>query len=53
MTSSAFGTVPGSTVQCGSLEAVAHTPNWNSWGVAAKLLAWSGLNPSCPVDGYT
>ena len=49
MTSIALGTVPGSTVQWGSAEAVAHTPNWNSWGVGVKPLAWSGLKPSWPV----
>ena len=42
--------MPGSTVQCGSELALAQTPNWNGWGVGAKLLAWSGLNPSWPVS---
>src|SRR6266508_3092376 len=46
----AFGTVAGSTVQCGSFEAVAQTPNANSCAVAAKPRAWSGLKPSCPVS---
>src|SRR4029450_8143750 len=48
MTSIALGTVPGSTVQWGSVEAVAQTPNWNSWRVGANPLAWSGLKPSWP-----
>jgi hypothetical protein len=36
-------------VQCGSLLAVAQTPNWNSCGVGAKPRARSPLNPSWPV----
>ena len=49
ITSSAFGTVAGSTVQSGSVLAVAQTPNWNCCGVDWKPRAWSGLKPSCPV----
>ena len=49
ITSIAFGTVPGSTVQCGSALAVAQTPNWKSCGVGWKPRAWSALKPSWPV----
>ena len=40
----------GSTVQCGSLLAVAQTPNWKSCGTVWNPRAWSELNPSCPVS---
>ena len=46
----AFGTAPGSNVQCGSLLAVAQTPNWKSCGVGWNPRAWSELNPSWPVS---
>ena len=49
-TSIAFGTVAGSTVQCGSALAAAHTPNWKGCGVGVKPRAWSGLKPSWPVS---
>ena len=51
ITSIAFGTVFGSTVQCGSVLAVAQTPNWNVLRrrrEAAGLVA--ALNPSWPVS---
>ncbi len=44
------GTVPGSNVQCGSVLAVAQTPNWKSCGVGWKPRAWSELKPSWPVS---
>jgi hypothetical protein len=53
ITSTAFGTRPGSKVQCGSELAVAQTPNWNSCGVGAKPRALSGLKPSWPVRTTT
>ena len=46
----AFGTVLGLTPQCGSLLAVAQTPNWKSCGVGWKPRAWSELKPSWPVS---
>ena len=49
-TSIALGTVDGSTVQCGSPLATAHTPKLNGWGVLANPRAWSALKPSCPVS---
>src|SRR5829696_6435763 len=49
MTSIALGTVPGSTVQWGSGEAVVDVPFKKSCGVGANPLAWSGLKPSWPV----
>ncbi len=42
----------GSTVQIGLPAATAadvQTPNWKSCAGWVKPLAWSGLNPSCPV----
>src|SRR5215468_1638922 len=36
ITSTAFGTVPGSTWQIEAVPPGAHTPNWNGCGVAAK-----------------
>ena len=48
--SSAFGTLLGSTVQCGSALAVTQTPNVNGPGVAVKPRAWSPEKPSCPVS---
>src|SRR5471032_495646 len=50
ITSTAFGTVPGSTVQCGSELATAQTPNWKSCGVDWNPRAWSQLKPSWPVS---
>src|SRR4029453_8303440 len=52
ITSTAFGTVLGSTVQIGELSPGAQTPNVNSSGVAAKprALSWSSLKPSWPVS---
>src|SRR4029077_7588890 len=50
ITSTAFGTVPGSTEQIGAVPGGPHTPNRKGWAVGAKPRAWSGLNPSCPVS---
>src|SRR5215475_15300082 len=50
ITSTAFGTVLGSTWQIASVPPGAQTPNWNGWAVGAKPRAWSALNPSCPVS---
>ena len=50
ITSMAFGTVSGSTVQIGAVPPGAHTPNVKPPGVAVKLRAWSVPNPSCPVS---
>src|SRR5215469_10617526 len=50
MTSMAFGTEPGSTLQIGAGLPAAQTPNANAWGVAENARAWSWLNPSWPVS---
>src|SRR5215510_7861419 len=50
ITSTAFGTVFGSTEQIGAVPPGAHTPNRNACGAGAKPRAWSELNPSCPVS---
>src|SRR5260370_23269367 len=50
ITSTAFGTVPGSTEQIGAVPLGTQTPNRNGCGVGANPRAWSGLNPSCPVS---
>src|SRR5258708_863858 len=50
ITSTAFGTVPGSTKQIGAVPPGAQTPNRNDCGVGANPRAWSPLNPSCPVS---
>src|SRR5690349_21756781 len=50
ITSTAFGTVPGSVEQIGEVPPGAQTPNRNGWAVAANPRAWSPLNPSCPVS---
>ena len=49
-TSTAFGTLPGSTAQIGLLPPGAQTPNEKSPGVGVNPRAWSGENPSCPVS---
>ena len=50
ITSTAFGTVAGSTEQTGAVPPGAHTPKLKSPGVAVKARAWSVLNPSWPVS---
>src|SRR4029077_12647830 len=50
ITSTAFGTVPGSTEQIGAVPGGPHTPNRKGGAVGANPRAWSGLNPSCPVS---
>src|SRR5215469_3580322 len=50
MTSTAFGTEPGSNPQIGAVPLGAQTPNRNACGVGANPRAWSALNPSCPVS---
>ncbi len=49
-TSTAFGTLPGSTAQIGLFPPGAQTPNEKSPGVGVNPRAWSGENPSCPVS---
>ena len=49
-TSSAFGTVLGAAVQCGSALAEAHTPKSNPPGVGRKPRAWSDEKPFWPVS---
>src|SRR5690348_11475334 len=49
-TSTAFGTVPGSTAQIALPPPGAQTPKANGAAVAANARAWSGLNPSWPVS---
>ena len=44
-----LGTVPGSTVQCGSTFAWRRRRTGTAVASAAKPRAWSGLNPSWPV----
>ena len=50
LTSTAFGTVVGSTLQIGAIPPLAQTPKLNDPGVAVNPRAWSELNPSCPVS---
>src|SRR5215470_2024552 len=50
ITSTAFGTVPGSVEQIAAVSSGAQTPNWNACGVGANPRAWSELNPSWPVS---
>src|SRR5215472_11382576 len=50
ITSTAFGTEPGSNTQIGAVPPGAQTPNVKSCGVAVNARAWSGLNPSWPVS---
>src|SRR5581483_345825 len=50
ITSTAFGTVPGSATQIRAVPPGAQTPNEKSPGVAVNARAWSGLKPSCPVS---
>src|SRR5690348_1582084 len=49
-TSTALGTVFGSTEQTGAVPPDAHTPKLKSPGVGVKPRAWSGLKPSWPVS---
>src|SRR5690242_21908488 len=50
ITSIAFGTVSGLTVQTGAVPPGAQTPNVKPPAVAVKLRAWSVPNPSWPVS---
>src|SRR5450631_491995 len=50
MTSMAFGTEPGSTLQIGLMPPTGQTPNVKAPGVGVNARAWSGLNPSCPAS---